>query len=64
MDGVEFVDEPFTITIKQGNAICSYSNGVRRAFPLAVFRQDVARANKALAEFDARKGVVPIRANG
>lgn len=58
---VEFVEEPFEVEIKKGVAIHRWPSGRKRAVPIDVFRVQVERANKALAEFDASHAVLPIR---
>ena len=60
LDAVEFVDEPCDVEIKRGVVYLIWPNG-RRAFPIDVFRANMARCQKALAEFDAKRGVVSIR---
>lgn len=60
MGRTEFVDEPFSVTIKAGNAILEWPNGDRRAKPLSVFRIEVERGLKALLDFDASHKVVRI----
>lgn len=55
----EFMDEPFDVTIKEGNAICSWNGRDGRiCIPLRVFRVDVERAKKALAEHDGRQAEI------
>jgi len=62
MDKVEFVEEPFEVEIKNGNVILTRPDGTRRAMPLNVFRIDLERGVRAVAEYDARRAnVVPIR---
>lgn len=61
----DFIEEPFTVEIKDGNAILTWPDGAKRSVPLRVFRMEHARAGKILAEHDARKAeVVPIRRKG
>jgi len=60
---VDFIEEPCTFEIRREVAYAAWPNGTRMAFPLDVFRVQVARANGTLAEYDARKAqVVPMRA--
>lgn len=59
---IDFVEEPFDIVIRRGNVVLTWPDGRSRALPLDVFRMCFARAGKALAKFDAERGVVPIRA--
>lgn len=55
---VEFIEEPFEVAIKDGNAILSWPDGTRRSIPLRVFRIEHHRAGEALAKHDAGKAVV------
>lgn len=61
MEAAEFFDEPFEIEIKKGVALHTWPNGRKRAVPIDVFRVQVERANRALAEFDAGKRVLPLK---
>ena len=56
-----FVDEPCEVRIKRGVAYFIWPDGERRAVPLDVFRVNLNRMQKVLAEFDAKRGVVKLR---
>jgi len=61
----QFTDEPFDITIVDGNLICSLPDGPALSMPLRVARINMARCTKALAEHDGHSAaVVAIRKNG
>lgn len=62
--GVEYMDEIHTVEIKRGIAHLSWPSGGDRAIPLDIFRQNVARSVRALAEFDAKCAVVPFPRTG
>lgn len=48
----EFVDEPFTAEIKDGNMVVSWSDGFRLSMPIRVARENMARCQQALNEYD------------
>jgi hypothetical protein len=58
---MEFVEEPFEVAIRDGNAILKWPDGSRRCVPLRVFRIEHKRAGDVLAKYDANGEVVPIR---
>jgi hypothetical protein len=59
---VLYFDEPCSFEVKRGVVITSWPSGEKLAFPLDVFRIQLARATKAVAEHDARLAeVVPMR---
>lgn len=58
---VEFMDEPVECRIKRGVVYLSWPSGYRKAIPIDIFRRNLAAGQKALAEFDAKHGVVGLR---
>jgi hypothetical protein len=49
---VQFFDEPCTFEVKRGVVITSWPSGECLAFPLDVFRIQLARANEAVNAYD------------
>ncbi len=57
----KLVDEPCDVAIKGAVAYCTWPDGERRAVPLDVFRTNIARCQRALEEFDAKRGVIQLK---
>ncbi len=55
---MEFVEEPFEVSIRDGIAILKWPDGNKRGVPLRVFRIQTARCIKVLADYDAKRAVV------
>jgi len=49
---IDFVDEPFTVRIKDGFALLTWPDGSKRGVPLRVFREEHRRASDVLMEYD------------
>jgi hypothetical protein len=58
VDRPEFVEEPCEFIIRSGIVIASYADGSKRAFALNVFRICVARALRALEDYDTREATI------
>jgi len=61
MEHVDFIEEPCDVEIKHGTVRLTWPSGLKIAVPLAVFRLQHERVKRTLAEFDAKRAVVPIR---
>lgn len=52
----EFTDEPFEVTIADGNMVCSWPNGPALSMPIRVARENMASCQRALDEWFEQQG--------